>query len=993
MKKSIYLRKTSGERGVALFFALGILAVLIVTVLVFANRATTDLKVASAYASSTQTRHFAESAMNRALANISKNSAIGVNFYSEEPSGDNANTFDWLWKIETEDVQLPGNAPVRWQYIDNGETDSAKKELIGRYAYYLSGMNLLNLNALLTHNDLCNGETCDHGSDKICTKHLGRTLAELTYDYTKLQIYSDKDATNRIDFKKSDLVAKKTAAPVKIQTYGSFELLKAYWSIKAAMYGKRVEDFFLVTDAVSQNETDAWFVGDLDSNKVKDKAEFFHRFNLNREENTWKKMVQDGTYKTNAVDVVFKDLGTNNGNYAFYDGSGNVTENKDTGILWLRNWSDTEGHWSSADVKAKQIIANLINYNAPTDTPVVSDIDPKNWNGSSKPAYTGNKRTWYLNEAWISINTINTPGAAVAVQSPDAEGNPVTRYYKWENPTMQVRIELKPEIINMFRKDGDWPGNAADYSVKAYGKIFFKYGKNNFAFGTESFTQNAMTSVDAACNLDGSNGSELIGAEEKNYAYFNLGSGSGASYIYESTFPVGAFAHNNDISTDDTQLANGGYFTLDNLDIDLQLVLYKGSEAVDYVKLKKDSTLLSGALRNNGKCTRDAYPYAFSLEVNDPRHNLHAESWDIVSAPAYDGGETKGTLLSVNSKFSLTGGDTEVATDPAADADKNLPRISTAYIRHASMESLWEIGAIHRAAPWQTINLTKPTNAGSITDDLKTDLRTKGGGAYGEGDFRILDQITIQELKDDGSGNKKPVAVDKFGKINLNAAPSKVKNFTLDALFRDMVFHKNGAYDYKLVTVAADQHLISAPSEDMIAALAAPVQKDRIPLYRRTDIYLSPAESQFWKLFDGSLGIEQKTDANKEQLIGRIIQLTKASTNYDVARLVVIAQSIKDVGDASGNVEIYVDRDEDGDVTDTPDAEAAKKNSGYWKYGANKDVQAIFGNIPGLDNKVMAKKGRYDNGADRITGTVKMTAYLLYDKVTQKWKLIWVKYE
>ena len=41
----------------------------------------------------------------------------------------------------------------------------------------------------------------------------------------------------------------------------------------------------------------------------------------------------------------------------------------------------------------------------------------------------------------------------------------------------------------------------------------------------------------------------------------------------------------------------------------------------------------------------------------------------------------------------------------------------------------------------------------------------------------------------------------------------------------------------------------------------------------------------------------------------------------------------------------------------------------------------------------MAKKGRYDNGADRITGTAKMSAYLLYDNVTQKWKLIWVKYE
>ena len=142
MKKSIYLRKTTGERGVALFFALGILAVLIVTVLVFANRASSDLKVASAYASSSQARHFAESAMNRAMANISKNAAVSVNFYSFEVDGDNKNTFDWLWKLETDENSLGSNNPVRWQYIDNGESDSAKKQLIGRYAYFVSGMNL-----------------------------------------------------------------------------------------------------------------------------------------------------------------------------------------------------------------------------------------------------------------------------------------------------------------------------------------------------------------------------------------------------------------------------------------------------------------------------------------------------------------------------------------------------------------------------------------------------------------------------------------------------------------------------------------------------------------------------------------------------------------------------------------------------------------------------------------------------------------------------------
>lgn len=49
--------------------------------------------------------------------------------------------------------------------------------------------------------------------------------------------------------------------------------------------------------------------------------------------------------------------------------------------------------------------------------------------------------------------------------------------------------------------------------------------------------------------------------------------------------------------------------------------------------------------------------------------------------------------------------------DPEKNVDSNGPawtdskHLSTAYIRNAPMQSLWELGVIHRGAAWQTLNL------------------------------------------------------------------------------------------------------------------------------------------------------------------------------------------------------------------------------------------------------------------------------------------------
>ena len=987
MKKSIYLRKTTGERGVALFFALGILAVLIVTVLVFANRASSDLKVASAYASSSQARHFAESAMNRAMANISKNAAVSVNFYSFEVDGDNKNTFDWLWKLETDENSLGSNNPVRWQYIDNGESDSAKKQLIGRYAYFVSGMNLLNLNALLTHNDLCGGEKCNAGTNKLCSKHLGRSLAELTFNPERVKVYNGLNA--EIAFNKTSLNNK--TADDKILTYGSFDLLKGYWSIASAMPEKRIEDFFMVTDAVSQNEADAWFIGDIKNEAgnstpdgIKNKSEFFHRFNLNRGTDAWKSMVVDGggNYNINAVNNIYKDLGANNVNYAFYDNSGNVTENN-SGILWFRNWNDTVGGWATPELKAKQIIANLINYNASKDTPVVSNVNPKEWNGTDTdkiPKYTGNKRTWYLNEALVNLNV--QPVVDGPHQEKDSEGNVLYTYWKL---SMTAKLTVAVEIINMYK---DVYGT--EPQIKLYGKVSFKYKKNSHNNGTakdpveESWEwdlEKAEHSGTPDFIIKSAPGGD--GVDSNAYRAFILRDKDGDVDHLSKSLDLGQYGK----TGDDKNLIYSDAIKLSDIKIsELKIVLSHKKDApaerenIDYAHVFNEKT--GSYVAANGDPV-DIFNLPF--QVADARHNLLPVCW-VEQAGA--------TLYKKNSNVPATVSDNLDSENYAGDITGG--KISTAYIRHGQMESLWELGAIHRAAPWQTINL-KSNAAADDTNEITENLSEKGGGEYKNGDFRLFDQVSLQNLKDDGLGNKKPVTVDKFGKINLNAAESTVKRFTLDALCRGFLFHKDGTYDHEEADKPDNISVITASSDidNIVKALGAP-SKNGMPLFRRSDLYLLKTGSDFWKLFDGSLwpAGTLMNDANQEQLIGRIIQLTKASTNYDVARLTVIAQSIKDIDTGGTSVEFPVDLDEDGDVTDTPDSDTAKKNMGFWQYGKNQDASKTFNvSIPSLGKTVTAKNGKYDIGVDKITGTSIISAYMIYDNVTMKWKLLWVKHE
>ena len=121
---------------------------------------------------------------------------------------------------------------------------------------------------------------------------------------------------------------------------------------------------------------------------------------------------------------------------------------------------------------------------------------------------------------------------------------------------------------------------------------------------------------------------------------------------------------------------------------------------------------------------------------------------------------TDHSLGSVNQNLGLT--DVAVTDKDVETSTTTEPwQVSTNYIRNAPMKSFWELGAIHRGAAWQTLNLT------TYNDLFIQQVASEGFGTYTNGDANILSQV---KLTDDTSTT---------GRVNVNTYNHDV----LSALF------------------------------------------------------------------------------------------------------------------------------------------------------------------------------------------------------------------
>jgi len=256
--------------------------------------------------------------------------------------------------------------------------------------------------------------------------------------------------------------------------------------------------------------------------------------------------------------------------------------------------------------------------------------------------------------------------------------------------------------------------------------------------------------------------------------------------------------------------------------------------------------------------------------------------------------------------------DIETAIDPAwigTAADKHL---STAFIRNAPMESPWELGAIHRAAAWETINLKNAMSPGSTTAPVTPedmDQHEVGNGwtdsvgtSYAGGDGGILEQVKMTDR------------AYCYGKLNVNMlSSSKVVNpdYTSwddemgQSLFFNLRYGQN-LDDLSNLTTPGGTQITWSNTSVVVAPLKGAVAGFRSAHSGYGDAFENRAQFLCWK--DGSdslangFGIlsaatwAELPDARQEELVGKTIDLLKTNNSItNTIKFIVVAQTIRDL--------------------------------------------------------------------------------------------------
>ena len=302
--------------------------------------------------------------------------------------------------------------------------------------------------------------------------------------------------------------------------------------------------------------------------------------------------------------------------------------------------------------------------------------------------------------------------------------------------------------------------------------------------------------------------------------------------------------------------------------------------------LRNGYTFLTGdGVQVAGVAEKHSY---FDTQANDPRLNLGRNDW---SNPIFSDTEAavNATIGNMNNAINLgTYHDNEKRTDPAYAGNDS---ISTAYIRHAPMQSLWELGAIHRGAPWQTINLKCAAAQGVRMD------------RYDYGDGHLLDQVALAR----GTENANDYVI---GMINLNcvatfggsSAPFSFKSLFIDfPVFRSFAAMNNGNAEGGTIkgdSVDSDKNGnmdADAFAKDLSEAVTYAISKGNY--LRRTAVFPTsyPSSDQMEKIIPSNV-----PDAQAEEIFSRVVNLLKWNKQQTKrATILVLAQTIKDVGGAS----------------------------------------------------------------------------------------------
>ena len=534
-----------------------------------------------------------------------------------------------------------------------------------------------------------------------------------------------------------------------------------------------------------------------------------------------------------------------------------------------------------------QVAANIVDYLDSGDVPTSDpEVPVAQWlSSTSHPKYTGNERTPYINQIAVGVSvTANHRITNLGV------GNLSLGKLRTITVTPTARVYV--ELINMFNKKL----SAGSIRIKGL-TVTVKLTQTN----EDDTTEVKTVTVSPTGNTITIPQTGAVGEINANSYYKNSVAVIDIGNILPTTFTK-TFGRNATV----TPVKLTAEVTNVSFDKVVLSTTANGTDFVDYVSeiSDKDPFSISASISidpdsneevvgneywefeaDNSEKTGSGY---FSWGVDDPRCNLKAEQWALVRKRESDGlsesaipdfGSQNNKSHPQNKPSDLDalakGQDLEVADDPA--------NVSTAFIRNGKMLSPWELGFIHRGEPWKTINLLQALDP--ITRKADSEKATYNNDAV------ILDKISF--------GPDEKTTADKY---NINYPPSKpsafipltynLKGHNTD----DGMLNNNG-------TMKASDLLSEDAAKDLYEWIANKCyDADDNAYHRYIHRGMLANVITAWARYGDKSPYKDASGIYIEELIGRLVPLTRCGENFEYFTVFAVAQSIKDV---KGTIYIY----------------------------------------------------------------------------------------
>ena len=722
-----------------------------------------------------------------------------------------------------------------------------------------------------------------------------------------------------------------------------------------------------------------------------------------------------------------------------------------SGLPYLTKICADKGSFADVETRRRQIAANLNDY-CDSDSIPTSDVSAAEWSNDKMPAYTGNEKTPYINEFVLGLKL-------KCEKDSSSKGN----------IKVTMTPQLLTELIKIYDAGTaasyqPWLRNIGlNVKVYAKGKATYKFFvftwtsdfNKEYEFDSLKITDDESVFPSTASMPDLSSGYGVIKQEK-----------TASTVVLNMDQKIGLTAES---GGNVLQLTKIDYETVEirvkSISFDFSCAVLRDStgNGVDFVRgpgtVVKDlgESPLSLALNNSTLKFSDAgaddtkVVYLSGMEARDPRQNLNfnkaettgdfkadASDWkcvptvqakstesateDIGSITIDGSGNPSGKVnscsnpsapFSVEDKFNSSGAgdpgtdyDRETVADPAwlgVNADQH---VSTAYIRNAPMQSLWELGVIHRGSAWETINIKgaaggtppaspvspapNPTRRINLMDNTVGN-KTAAGIPYAWGDGIILDQTKLTgQVYTSGK-----LDVNMLLKI-LDAEPADPKDSPgypvawdkniVKALFCGLRYGQQlgDIYTTPVSTTSGTAIEWNGVSDSVVtyaktvpAGGAAPNTGKYVSradfVEGSTDPASGDPRSTVANAFGLVSGWSSLADAQQEEIVGKTANLlTAGATAPTTIQAVVIVQTIKSIDLPSAGTAVVIRQAYKKDGTPVTQSEVTAVSTGVAK---NASVTAN----PAID---LASNGSRNFRFGSFTDSDGKTRYVYFDEIT-----------